>query len=334
MATVVLHDGAGRGRELPRSRPGRGDPAGSDGRRARTPSAPTSDGLGKRRAARLPAAHARSCRRRQPPNPRLCARRSSPARRRTPRAARGRQAPPRHQALERPRDPRRAGRAARLRPRVGARPRRAQSTSMHLVGTPAYMSPEQAAGRPVDRGERLVRRRRHAVRGADRAAALSGRSSSTCSSRSRTRSRRRRASSCPRFPNDLDALCRGLLRRDPDDRPAEDEDPRGSCAAATRQRVTRRPPPTAVGAPRPSSAAKPQLEALARRVRARPGGPSAVAVLVDGPRASARGARAPLSRGARAGARRRRRPRRAAATSRRRCRTRPSTAWSTRCRTI
>ena len=82
------------------------------------------------------------------------------------------QAAPRPEAEQRAGDARGARGGARLRaasiPRssaASARPARRPSVS----GTPAYMAPEQAAGGQVDGGERLLRDRRDAVRGADRA---------------------------------------------------------------------------------------------------------------------------------------------------------------------
>ena len=94
--------------------------------------------------------------------------------------------------------------------------------------------------------------------------ARSGATPRQCSSTSRARSRRRRASSCPACPSDLDALCRGLLRRRPGDAPGRDEILR---PAAGGQRVARAGRRANARRAAPFVGRERQLEALARRLR-------------------------------------------------------------------
>ncbi len=184
-------------------------------------------------------------------------RRASAARRRRVGAASARQASSRHQAVQRAGDARRTRRDPRLRPDRRAVCRStAGDVSYVSGGTPAYMSPEEASGAPPSEAERLVRRRRHALRSADRKRSRSPVRSSTCCCRKRADDPPAPAEVVPDVPADLSAICMGLLCRDPDERLSGPEALRrlardtappvaGRRTGADSRRAIRRPRPSA-----------------------------------------------------------------------------------------
>ena len=92
-------------------------------------------------------------------------------------AARGGQAAPRHQAVERPRDrggPRRPPRLRRRRRSSPGATARVAAERKRWSARRRYMAPEQARSEASDARVRLVQRRRHALRGAGRPAAVHG----------------------------------------------------------------------------------------------------------------------------------------------------------------
>ena len=96
-------------------------------------------------------------------------------------AACGGQAAPRHQALERDRDPRGSGRAARFRPRRRAGSGRSAPQHGRASRRNGGIHGPRASGQPAGLGgERLVQRGRDALRGPDGPAAISGQLRSVC----------------------------------------------------------------------------------------------------------------------------------------------------------
>ena len=208
---LVLHHGARRGHRLPLvGAPGRGRAA-----------------AGQARLRRLHAA--------RPPRRRAPARRAHPARARARRAARGRQGPPRHQAVERP------GHAG------GARRRSSTSAS-----SPTPPPTSRRAWRPSSAppttwrpSRRRARRSAPPPTGTRSACCSSRRSPGGCPStarrcRSSSTSSRREPPPPSQFApvraTTLDALTRALLATDPEARPSAAT---RCCAGSARRRPSR-----------------------------------------------------------------------------------------------
>ena len=216
----------------------------------------------KRPAAATPAAEARADPRTNARPRRATAGRAGAARRGRPGASRRRQAPSRHQAVERAGDARRGASCSSIsasrRSSPGA-PDEAAADDPHIVGTPRYMAPEQGVGRITDRRVRLVQRGRRALRGAGRAAAVRGRGDRRARDEANARPDRPERVRGGRAAGARRALLRASQPRcaREADRSGDPAPPRGQ-----RERSPRAAPPRCPTCASRSSAARTHLRAL------------------------------------------------------------------------
>jgi len=151
--------------------------------------------------------------------------------------------------------------------------------SMHLVGTPAYMSPEQAAGKPVTAASDWYGVGVILYEALTGTRPFPGQFLDVLVQKQESEPPPPRELS-PAISVELDWFCRSLLRKDPRDRPAEAEI-LACLRAAARRHVPSPLPARATPRPAPFVGRAPQLAALDRAfARSRETG--AVVVLVEG----------------------------------------------------
>ena len=179
-----------------------------------------------------------------------------------PRARAGHR-PPRPQAGQRLADRRRHRQDRRLRPGGGARPLAAEQAGM-MVGTVAYMPPEQALGGEVGRPQRPLLARRDALRAGTGRPPFLGDDPVAIISQHLNTPPVAPSWHNPDCPPPLEALILRLLAKDPAERPASAAAVR---AGAGRHRVHQRRAPTRADEPPGAAEREPARPARRRRLR-------------------------------------------------------------------